>query len=267
MKYQATLVLLVIALARAAYVCPRFQCAPATYELQLDEVCARKNASGTNTTFNLYMCASPNYQNCSFAFESTNSSCMNNSIPYRTLLPGDPCQYRESCKSDTCSAGYCVGKEVGAACASDVECRAGAYCNYMSKCEVLLPEGASCANTSTRGVCQNHLVCVYNNCTRIGSLEIGNMSNNPLACKSMYIKTDEVGIQRCAQGLANVGYTAGNLVECQMGYTCNYTEGGSSTVSFTSPCKCGVNAAGKGYCHPGEGNMQSDINIVSETEA
>lgn len=261
MKYQAALVLLVIALARAAYVCPKFHCG-VTYELELDEVCSRKTTGTSNTTFQLLLCASPNYQNCSFDFAASSSSCVNASMAPGSLLPGEPCQYGDYCISGSCMSGYCVGKELGLICKVNADCRVGTFCNYYGKCEALAAEGAVCGGVM-KTVCQNHLVCVNNNCTRIGSLEIGVISNDPLACKSMYIATDELGVQRCSLGLSNVGYS-GNLVECQMGSVCNYTINGSDTVTYTSPCKCGVNPEGKSYCHPGEGKMQSDIDIVWE---
>ena len=252
MKYQVALTFLLVSLVLAQYKCPKFKCG-LDGELTADELCAKRVVNGADILFQLRVCTNKLTQGCSFAFASNTSSCANNGPVQRTLLPGEPCQLAENCFSNICLNGTCVGFELGYSCRTDAECKTGTYCSGGGRCEALAGEGVVCSASR----CMNHLACASGKCVKIGSLPVGNSSDNALACSSLFVAADTKGAYKCAVGPKLKGYSK-NLIECNMGDMCQYDL--SDGKSLATPCKCGVNGDGKSYCRPGEGDQTDDIN-------
>jgi hypothetical protein len=258
MKYQLVLALLILGIVSCQYTCPKFSCGSVTAEDPV-EVCARKSSSASDINFKLKLCSNKQTQTCNFSFPDPVSNCSNITTLPQSLLPGDPCIYPESCYNGICRLGVCVGKEAGFACNVDKECTMGTYCSPKNKtCLPLLGLKAQCG--TEKGPCANHLTCNLGECTPIGSLAKGSPADNPVACDSLYLTVDTDGIRKCSPGPRLQGYS-GKGYECNVGEFCSY-DVESNSGELKLPCKCGVNGNGKGYCHPGEGNLQKEVQIV-----
>jgi len=252
MKSQVVLAFLLIALVSAQYKCPKFGCGSVNLQ-GLGDVCSKKESNAGDSSFSLKVCSFKESEICNFMFENGTSPCVADRPPLRSVLPGDPCQNGEDCLSNICSGGVCVGYDLGYNCKTHSECKVGAYCSAGNRCEALVDAGQRCGSSVAQ--CLNHLSCNLGVCVPLGSLENGSPADDLLACKSLYIKLDETGNYKCAEGPKLNGFTKG-LIECNMGEMCDYTVGDDK---FSTPCKCGVNGDGKSYCRPGEGNMAGEI--------
>lgn len=260
MRYQVLLLAITVGIAFSAYSCPKYKCGiDSLYPLPADgEVCSKRVINGAETTYQLKICSNSASQVCGFNFQNETSSCMDNVTSVRGLLPGDPCVYSENCASNLCTTGFCVGADFGYNCVADVQCRAGAFCSPAGKCEALAKEGSVCGEGIAK--CMNHLTCNVGTCVPIGSMDLNAVANDAMACKSMYVAVDGQGVQRCASAPTLIGF-AGKMVECAVGSMCKYSLGTPDT-ELQLPCRCGANPSGKAYCHPGEGNMQTDVKAV-----
>ena len=258
MKYQLVLALLILGVVRSQYTCPKFSCGSVAGEDPI-EVCTRRTASASEINYKLKLCNNAKTQGCNFKFAETTSNCTNFTTPAGSLLPGDPCVYPESCYSGVCRLGICMGREVGYACSVDQECTTGTYCNLKTKtCAVLAGQGAICG--IEKGRCLNHLTCNMGVCVPVGSLTTGSPADNAIVCDTMYLAIDTDGLPKCSGGPKLKGYS-NRLVECNIGDQCIY-EFESGVGELRLPCKCGANADGKSYCHPGEGNQKNDVSLV-----
>ena len=254
------MIFLVLAVAVCQYTCPKFRCGSVKQDApSLGDVCVKKNTSATDTVYQLQLCPSPSTQNCNFTLGVALGNCTPVVTADGSRYPGDPCVYGRECISGSCPTQACSGTQLGGACASNIECDAGLFCNSAGKCDVLVKVGNQCSKA--KGTCENHLTCTFGVCVQIGSLPQGNETDNSMACSTMFAMVDAVGKLRCHEGPKLKGGSI-KPTECQLGTLCSYGFDHSAD-NLTKGCKCGVNPSGKAYCHPGEGIMTSDISKVS----
>ena len=263
MRFRSATIFLLLAVAACQYTCPKIKCGSVAQQLPTadGDVCVKKTTSGNDSLYQLKLCPSPTTQTCNFSLEVTTGNCTAAEIPEKSRYPGDPCLYGKHCISGSCPEHFCVGTPLGAACTNDVQCVPGAFCNYQGKCDSLVEAGQPCGRGPGKGTCKNHLTCTLGRCVPIGSLPDGNETDNNLACSSLFAMVDSTGKIRCHVGPKLKGGSS-LPSECELAKPCTYSFDGSDET-FTKPCKCGVNANGKSYCHPGEGAMQSDVSKVS----
>jgi hypothetical protein len=256
MIYQAFVFLLSLSIVFSAK-CPIFVCNTTsgnTYTA--DPVkCSTKSVAATGqATFKLTNCGSA-AQYCNFSYSNATSYCSDITAQIGYLYPGEFCSDSAQCTTKNCKSNICTGADIGGVCAKDLDCNPGLYCNNVTlKCNTTAALGEKCASNSPR--CANHLTCIFGKCILLGSLDLDAPSDGPLGCKSYFIAADQYGVMKCA--------TAPSLdtdatTPCTLGTICNYTQG---TRKFATPCKCGTNTVGNGFCHPGLGKLSSDISLV-----
>jgi hypothetical protein len=117
------------------------------------------------------------------------------------------------------------------------------------KCAPLIAAGAPCNETN---LCQVGLLCVNNNCTKIGSIENGKAAVVPATCKSYYMEDN-----KCTDGPI-LNETEKKLEVCPSSGECHYSFKGDANKKITEPCVCGMTQNATGICRPGEGDTQLD---------
>ena len=132
------------------------------------------------------------------------------SIKVRPHYDGESCQKNNKCTSGICANNKCKGFIDGHSCQPGLgQCKKGKVCRKTSAdsiyiCTDPISEGKSCNNLITEisenddyfendskkyylpenNICELGCVCSNTNCTPIHSIDDGNNSTNPLACKS-----------------------------------------------------------------------------------
>jgi hypothetical protein len=107
------------------------------------------------------------------------------------------------------------------------------------------------------GTCSNELTCALGVCTPIASMPNGNVTNNMLACQTLFAMVDATGLLKCHE---NPKLTSGSTIptQCTLGTFCQY-KFDSSSEALSLPCKCGANGNGMSYCHPGIANQVKEL--------
>jgi len=132
------------------------------------------------------------YQKCEKGkiclIHSNKGSCIEK--PKKNL--NEECFSNSDCKSNICKSFKCTGKKLKKNCKSTNECSLNLFC-YKNKCEKLNDLNEECDSNSF-GNCKMGLVCHKKNyldkngiCIKFSSLENGEETINPFACKSGYI--------------------------------------------------------------------------------
>ena len=133
------------------------------------------------------------------------------SIKVRSHYDGETCQKNNKCTSGICNNNKCKGFDDGHRCQPGLgQCKKGKVCRLINKedtfhvCSDPIEGGKECEglikyntedndyfNNSDKSyylpennICELGYVCSNIHCTQIHSIENGNSSTNPLACKS-----------------------------------------------------------------------------------
>ncbi|OMJ91180.1 hypothetical protein SteCoe_6351 [Stentor coeruleus] len=187
---------------------------------------------------------------------SVNVSCTDLQTP--TRYPGDICTYNTQCTSNLCLNSTCSGPGFQEPCTIENGCSPGFYCSN-NICQNQIKIGGSCIKDTD---CVNNALCNLGICIQYWSLINGESTIAPinslsLACKSGAAKSTDSGFI-CSPAEAS------ELLEttCDIGNLCY-----SSSKTYSSPCICGKNIYGQGYCplFSGDSQVQSaiiDSNLV-----
>jgi len=175
---------------------------------------------------------------------------------YPLKYPGEYCHHNGECFSFRCDnySKRCIGNPGGKECESDANCSNGLYCSDKNLCTQTKQDGQMCSEFEK---CAAHLVCSKGTCTPMLSLENGERTDLPFACKSYFV-LDGV----CKEGpklRREENDPESGPIPCNRG-NCTYLLGESELVE---PCQCGMTETEEQYCRPGIGDVDlADVNNV-----
>jgi len=223
--------------------CTLYNCYTSKYNNQ----CAKMDKVNESTVYSLSGC--PEDKICDFHPEHELSYCKDSlSIRY----PGEYCKNTNDCITKHCIKNECVGLRQDDKCTADWECGYKLYCNKSQKrCIEVNIMGQNCDETVK---CDSGLICDGTKCVVIGSLDIGESTMSPFACKTLYSYK-----QICAPAPKLItNKEVKGPIECSE--KCKY-ESKNKNNEFEIPCKCGKEETEQHYCNPGIGDI--DIRDVS----
>jgi hypothetical protein len=236
--------------------CPKYSCEAA------DKECAKSHFADGQALVKLDKSICPSDQICSvgdepwkiFANSETDLTgkckALTERLPLPQRFPGEHCDNDHKCFGEACKDGYCPGKKDTEECKADTDCVVGYYCKDDSTkkvCAAQKAEKESCTNSYQ---CQNHLVCLGNECTagyfskQVGTkLEEQDGFNLGLLCEYGMVDSKNY----CTKvTLENQKDATSGLALCDVGTKCTYDFGGKYKVE--RDCECGYNDKGQGYC-------------------
>ncbi|OMJ72911.1 hypothetical protein SteCoe_28528 [Stentor coeruleus] len=183
-----------------------------------------------------------------------NVTCTDLQTP--TRYPGDLCSYNSQCTSGLCSDKICSGPGFQQPCTVEIGCSPGFYC-LNNLCQNQVRIGGLCMSDTD---CVNNALCNLGKCIQYWSLvnnepTIAPINSLSLACKSGAAK------------LTISGYTCSPAEDseslettCDIGSLCY-----SSSKTYSSPCVCGKNTYGQGYCPLFSGDSQVQSAIIDSS--
>ena len=205
---------------------------------------------------------------CPWALSTySNTTCVQGSttIGYGGV-PGDTCSSNSDCQGkSTCNGqGICQGLKTGAFCDDQPDCDVGYACHNVqmaATCQPLNSLGQACGDALTMNLCQNTLACNYNKCVSLfskinGALVDYNVAG--LVCASGFFeRTGEKGGAVCAA--APLSPRLNLPISCTAGSSCRSRDG-----RYSTPCQCGFNGNGQGYCplFPGDDMYQQYLTAL-----
>ena len=158
------------------------------------------------------------------------------------FVPGLYCDNSTQCISMNCVDHVCQGKPIGEICSGDVECNVGLYCKDK-KCAELEKIGSPCENDHQ---CEATAGCNNKKCVEYLSLDEGEVSNNRLLCKTMFV-AEYNGVTMCARRIKQSPSTrecTGDIDQC----TYNYSFGSKGAKTISLDCECTYTYADKKIC-------------------
>jgi hypothetical protein len=163
-------------------------------------------------------------------------------------FPGEACTADADCYADAalpitgkCVSKVCAGSKVGEVCTLDQHCVVGNYCE-SGKCAAQKNENDPC---KTDFECGNTLLCFENKCQKkYFSVATGTIAAEDFLCQTGKRNANNECSSYKSNGTKNS--TEANLVRCQFGSKCTYTDNKNNTL--TEDCACGYNSEGVGYC-------------------
>ncbi|OMJ79032.1 hypothetical protein SteCoe_21015 [Stentor coeruleus] len=220
---------------------------------------------------NNYLQTCPSGSFCPWALSSPfNASCVQGStaLSYGGL-PGDACKSKADCQGlSVCNqvTGVCEGGKTGAFCNDQPDCDVGFNCHNVEQaasCQPVNNLGGTCGNYLTMNLCKNTLTCNYGKCINLFSLQDGTLVENDsaaLACQSgFYELTQQPGQAVCKS--APKSPKVAMPISCSAGTMCK-----SSDNKYQTPCQCGFNSMGQGYCplFPGDDLYQQYLTALKK---
>lgn len=231
-------------------VCWKYQC----LSEGLGQTCIYPEAS--TKTYLLSKCdeSLPNPY-CDFSDMSANVTC--SSYPTTSVsqsYPGEPCLTTSNCLYGTCINKFCFSKVLNSICTENSECNPGLRCN-KNICKPLLVDGESCINDydcelasgCNKGICTKYLSVIPGDA--VSDCQTGDSSS--LFCESFSCYYDTTSHNAtCISPFQSLNVP----IECNSYQECIGTSKiGEITVTKTTSCDCGMNADGKKYCFPQDG--------------
>lgn len=222
-------------------------------------------------------------QVCNFNFGSEDDFCISNkTIP--TKYPGEFCSDPYECFSGICQpqSGVKICQatlQKNNLCQDNSECPVGTSCAIdpantdYSRCFDLLGENEtvnSCDYTPGGFKCKTNLICNNKKCIKPGSLVEGNITFSPIACKTFYMyKQENENNFVCTTGPYLANSSGGQIITslpkyCKENEPCNYViKYNQKTIQLPSKtCPLSMNNVSGGYCHPGIGNLNKEIDSL-----
>lgn len=242
---KSLLLLLAVVFAEAT-VCPQY-----ISDSKLAEgICVNRVviAEPFSETFYLNPCKSNQFCNTSSSYPY---KCANLAYAF-PRLPGQYCNENKDCRNLKCGNGVCIGLKEDESCDNDANCDTGLFCKWTTidsvttkKCTIIPKRGENCPYNR----CGSLSACLDNRCIKLGSLNIGENSNSPYLCKSLYTHNG-----KCQTGykLLHPAKTDGPPICTDR---CLYKDGASNSLDI--PCQCGHSQTGKTYCPILEGDIDS----------
>lgn len=237
--------------------CPIYNCTDFNNTDEKKFTCKKMN----DEVFNLQACPKPSLF-CDLHYDTEEDICRESySKPLK--YPGEHCHTAAECYSKSCNnkteggPTVCLGWWINNNCTSDIDCDNTLYCNKEARrCLPWSKIDEECGISGKK--CGPNGICGTNNrCILIGSLDNGNVTTAPRACKSQYMHE---GL--CQQG-PKLKRTADDPqagpIECpKETKKCIYTFTSMSgeTSEIEEDCECGRTENPQGlYCNPGVGDI------------
>lgn len=215
-----------------------------------------------NGTNNLQICPQGSF--CPWALNTKyNTTCVQGStvISYGGL-PGDQCYSNADCGGlSTCNlaTNICVGRTTGQSCNDQGDCDVGYVCHNVlmsATCQPMNTLGTKCGDYLSMNLCQNNLACNNGVCTSLFSQGNGNvvsLDSAALLCKSgFYVPGKQPFTAECKSAPPSPSVSL--PIACSAGSLCY-----SKDKTYSTPCQCGFNSNGQGYCplFPGDAIYQN----------
>jgi hypothetical protein len=164
--------------------------------------------------------------------------------------PGEPCTADTDCFKDPsfpkvgkCESKVCSGAKAGEACSLHTHCTVGNYCDNKTNCKAQKSENEVCGESWE---CSNALACFEGKCLKkYFSLSAGNKTNDAYLCDTLTLNPTGDMCYSLNSTDTKIAKES-NLVRCEFGSKCNYTDNTGAFVSLD--CECGYNSDGVGYC-------------------
>lgn len=235
--------------------CPTYSCG----SLPASD-CISVTSNNTNTEVEIGTCEGGYY--CP-PVQSGYATCQ--PYPEPIYYPGDFCSVNSQCSSGVClSYGICDGQALHLNCSNVYDCNPGLACDVETlTCELQGEAGATCIQEYD---CGNGLLCNLGICTLYASVQNGATTDQvvspqtglSLACASGYAVMSG-GQWVCS--VAPISLTPNPMLcnpesqnQCQ-----------DSTRKLNSPCLCGYNPEGQGYCSlfPGDAPVKEMFSLLA----
>jgi hypothetical protein len=118
-------------------------------------------------------------------------------------------------------------------------------------CKQQQNEGGSCNESLD---CLSYMICNSGLCQLIGSVAIGNSSDDIWGCSSLY------GSYKNGKYLCSNGPRLKSEEDCTYGQTCKYSTSGNI---IERPCECTISEVGRAICPKGLGNIEDEVQYLT----
>lgn len=201
-----------------------------------------------------YLQVCPSGSFCPWALSSHfNTTCVEGSdvISYGGV-PGDVCSSNSDCQGlSFCNMtrGVCQGYTTGHSCNDQPDCDVGYACHNVemaATCQPMKTLGGTCGNYLSMVLCQNTLACNYGQCVNLFSKKNGQFVDQDvgaLVCESGFFDYAKGRHGQAACAAAPQSPRANLPISCNAGSFCRSRDG-----KYQTPCQCGYNSNGQGYC-------------------
>lgn len=256
--------ILLIATAALASVCPSYQCGSLS-----DDLCV--SYDGTTNTYSLQDCKASNTYCNATPNSMTNVTCSTyNPAEAYINYAGEYCKDSTHCYMYyPCNNNVCTAKSYNATCGISEECGVGMYCAYLTNstgtypvCQYQKKVGERCVNDED---CVNTAACAYDyvgngTCTTYFSLPNGyDVAQCPghinKLCKSSVCVLNGRTNYTCIDAPATLASLPSQCNPSSQGNACNsqylYNYGESYFIQL---CECGYNNNGTAYCNMNPGD-------------